>query len=299
MRPRFAFSVIAFVIASSCVAITLPPSRSRPSQDQDTDSCGGHLCSGHAWYPVAETTMFNAVFNVPGLPTNVSAVDDPQFCHYIYFNIFFPNNEPTNLAVYNQFVPQLMLGDALSGSSGAPDYTPTWSNFTSYVFQAQYFFAFIDTVTNSTIFKAATGTTYNTSPGELLWTSFTLSNSSSGGSWTLSMGVTGDPTRTSTVTVPAPYMGMLSPFTTRWDEDTYSLVHVNSCWELYGTNNREDYPSTGSNFTMKVQQIPKTFPWSWSTAGVPPNCSGHPETSSIENHNATTQVIEWDIFWNT
>ena len=194
-----------------------------------------------------------------------------------------------------------MIGDALSGSSGPPSYTPSWSNFTAWSFQAQYFFAVIDRGTNGTVLKAVTGATFQTTAGESLWTSFSFSPGGNGGGvWTLSMGVEGDESRTSAVVIPQPYMGLLAPVTSRWDEDIYSVLHVNSCWELYGTNCRADYPSSGSNFTMVIDQSPGTFPWevrNWSSPGTPPDCPGHPVTDSRERHNRTTQIVEWDIFW--
>ena len=169
---------------------------------------------------------FSAVFDVPGLPTNTTVYGDSTFCHYIYFNIFFPNDSPSGYGIYNQFVPQVMLGDALSGSSGPPSYEPRWNTFRSYFFQAQYFFAFVDPASNATVLKAVVGETYPVAPGERTWTSFTRRNYS----WYLDMGVVGDTSRTSTVVAPTPYMGLLAPHTTSWSEAIYDNVHVNSCW---------------------------------------------------------------------
>ncbi len=40
----------------------------------------------------------------------------------------------------NQFVPQLILGSALDGSSGPPAYTPHWGEHATWAFGAHYFF---------------------------------------------------------------------------------------------------------------------------------------------------------------
>jgi len=60
----------------------------------------------------------------------------------------------------NQFVPQLMLGNPLDGSSGPPDYKPLWNQRKTWVFGAQYFFEIFNATKNATQGNAATGTTY-------------------------------------------------------------------------------------------------------------------------------------------
>jgi hypothetical protein len=60
----------------------------------------------------------------------------------------------------NQFVPQLMLGNPLDGSSGPPDYKPLWNQRKTWVFGAQYFFEIFNATKNATQGHAATGTTY-------------------------------------------------------------------------------------------------------------------------------------------
>ena len=265
-----------------------------------TATCGGHLCSAYAWYPVVAgggATRFSATFTVPGLPL-APTFTDSDFCHYIYFNIFFPNYAPAG-AVYNQFVPQLMLGDALSGTSGPPAYAASWGNFTSYVFQAQYFFALLDPATNATVPKALTGRTFPTSPGEVLWTRMTL-DAPGAWAWTLSMGVVGDAARTSTVVVPAPFMGLLAPATASWAEATYSAVHVNSCWELYGLAGPGGWPSTGSAFAMTVAAAaPGGIPWATNfSGGSVTHCPGEPTRhATTEVHSASAQNITWDVAW--
>ena len=131
----------------------------------------------------------------------------------------------------NQFVPQLMLGSPLSGSSNWPYYLPTWSNEHSWVFGSQYFMELYNTTSNATEAKAATGQKFNTVAGEVLWTSFTRAPAPSF-AWTLAMGVLGDASRTSIVVSPAPYMGLLHSETSSWGEPAYDTAHLNSCWEL-------------------------------------------------------------------
>ena len=75
----------------------------------------------------------------------------------------------------NQFVPQLMLGNPLDGSKGPPDYVPEWHKHTSWCFGAQYFFELFNQTENATQAHAATGTTFNCTPGETIFTEFTLS----------------------------------------------------------------------------------------------------------------------------
>lgn len=256
-------------------------------------SCGNHLCSGFAWYPTAVANSFGAVFNVPALPTNASAYLD--LTYYIYFNIFFHNYEPAG-AIFNQFVPQLMLGQALSNSTGPPNYDAVWGNYSSYVFSAQYFFEIINE-SNVSVPKAVAGDVYQCVPGESLWTQFTQSHDHV---WTLTMGVVGDPTRTSVVVAPRPFMGLVSG-TSSWSEATYDEVHVNSCWELYDASpwDRAHWPGSGSIFNMQIDtQIPGGIAWvtNW-TNGDAMNCSGHPNTTIAEKHSPTQQNVTWELVY--
>ena len=66
---------------------------------------------------------------------------------------------------------------------------------------------------------------------QVVWTKFELS---AGWVWTLSMGVKGDPARTSVVVAKKPFMGIVSHNTSSWSEPEYDHCNVNSCWELYG-----------------------------------------------------------------
>ena len=73
----------------------------------------------------------------------------------------------------NQFVPQLILGNALDGTSGPPDYKPHWGHHETYMFGAHYFFEH----TNGS--GAAYGKLFPAYVGETLYTSFTQVRSAS------------------------------------------------------------------------------------------------------------------------
>ena len=201
-------------------------------------------------------------------------------------------------AVYNQFVPQLVLGNALTGSSGPPDFLPSWGNYTSWSFSAQYFFEVLDAATNAPSPRAATGAIHPVAAGETLWTRMAYDAPSA--SWALSMGVLGDASRSSAVAAPAPFMGLLAPGTASWEEPAYERVHVNSCWELYGVNARRDWPASGSDFAMRVRApVPNGVPWSanWSN-GEAIDCPGAPTRNTIaEAHDALEQNITWKVGW--
>lgn len=57
--------------------------------------------------------------------------------------------------VFLQFVPQLILGNALDGSTGPPNYTPTFGEHKSWMFAAHYFFEVFNPTKNATDYHAA------------------------------------------------------------------------------------------------------------------------------------------------
>lgn len=75
-------------------------------------------------------------------------------CYYIWTDIFFGDMSNGRM---NQFVPQLILGNALDGSSGAPAFKPKWGMHTKWSFGAHYFFETYDASSNSTVGHAAYG----------------------------------------------------------------------------------------------------------------------------------------------
>ena len=196
----------------------------------------------------------------------------------------------------NQFVNQLMLGQPLYGSTGPPDYNPLWMPVTTWIFAAQYFMEVFDNHTA----KAAAGPWYNCTEGEILWTEYSLDDS---WVWTLSMGVVGDASRTSSFRAEKPFMGLLeSNGTSSWSEPAYQYAFLNGCWELYGIApyGTTHYPSSSSVYDMRTVAGPAQAPidwqlhWSddeWAT------CPGHPNGTFTEIHNATQQDVGWLIFF--
>jgi len=166
----------------------------------------------------------------------------------------------------------------------------------------QYFFELYNETTQSINAHAATGDLYETEEGEVVWTSFELSDKYV---WTLSMGVVGDPTRTSTVVAEKPFMGMLDrPHipkenrTSSWRESHYNNCFVNSCWELYGMRDKAHYPSSGSTYDMRITTAtPGIIKWDthWDARLEWSNCSGAPNATISETHNTTVQDVYWDI----
>jgi len=332
---------LALFVSARAAASSLPtlPRRPRaPGAATSEPEVRGHdtcctICGGIAIYPVAPGTIFYSTMTVPGLPLNTSAWEVATY--YIYCeltaavsgdridginqpsdrsspisplspraldNIFFDNYVPAG-AVYDQFVPQLMLGPALSGTTGPPHWDATFATYESWVFSAQYFFEIGPGPVppgQQGIPKAATGAIYNCSEGETLYTRFSLANSYDGLAWTLEMGVVGDPSRTSSVVAPQPFMGLLANVTTSWSESTYDHVHVNGCWELYDVDTPHAFPSTGSQYfwSTTTGRANEISPWytDWSNIEVP-TCSGAPNATFTEVHSDTQQNVTWDIFF--
>ena len=148
---------------------------------------------------------------------------------------------------------------------------------------------------NATQGKAATGKVFGCKEGEKLWTEFTLDEH---WVWNLSMGVVGDASRTSTVISEKPYMGLLPDEADSWSADVFNMTNVNSCWELYGTNDRDHYPSSGSTYDMRVVAPAGSVDWytGWSEIETP-TCPGAPKSQSAEVHNGTQEDVVWRIFW--
>jgi hypothetical protein len=195
----------------------------------------------------------------------------------------------------NQFVPQLMLGNPLSGSTGWPAYDPQWSSEKTWVFASQYFMELQNQTSKQVVAKAAAGQKFGVVAGEVLWTSFTRSADFA---WTLAMGVKGDAARTSFVIAPRPYMGLLES-TRSWGEEIYGKAHLNSCWELYGVETRNAYPASGSVYDMRtVQAAGPAFPFQpdWTNVEVP-TCPGHPNGTFRVTSNATVQDVVWTVGW--
>lgn len=195
----------------------------------------------------------------------------------------------------NQFVNQLMLGQALYGSTGAPSYDPVWGSAPSWFFAAQYF---MEIYPNGTA-KAASGPFYNCSQRDILWTEYALSED---WAWTLSMGVVGDAARTSTLRVEQPFMGMLAPETSSWSEPAYGVAHYNGCWELYGVApyGGTHYPSGSSSYDLRTVLGPGQAEPAWQQVWTnieTASCPRHPNASFAEIHNQTQQDVLWNIYF--
>jgi hypothetical protein len=108
----------------------------------------------------------------------------------------------------NQIVPQLLLGEVLSGSTGPPDYNPIYSTFSTWMFGAHYFFEVFNASTQQVDAKAAYGGLFPALEGETISTSFDVYAGPFGPAWHVKMGVVGDATRVSEIFVEQPYMGI-------------------------------------------------------------------------------------------
>ena len=267
---------------------------------------------------------------MPDLPQEHDPVD--KFTYYDYFNIFWPTagmhassvtnlERPTMLGGYggymNQFVPQLMLGNALANSSNDPDYDPQWIQLETWHIGAQYFMGLCPpylsqsttttttTTTPSTatagnascrdswIPKAATGDLIAVNPGEVIETTFRLVKG--GGrrlQWQLRIGVLGQPHRTSVLVVDRPFLGLV-PSTTTWDEDVYEHVYVGSCClENYGMIESKNYPPSWQ-IRMEIWSPGRLVDWKDWRVAPKPTCDWQPKSTVMSNDTLTMQRAIW------
>ena len=205
----------------------------------------------------------------------------------------------------NQFVPQLILGNALDSSSGPPKYAPAWHTHSTWSFGAHYFFEDLNQTSGARVGRAAYGELYEAKAGEEIFTSFVQSPQTGDDAvkgetqWTLEMGIVGDTARLSRVVVKQPYMGLGAHWpqpTTSWSELNYSNLCVNACWELYGAIDPAHFPSSGSTYHINVTRGHDSK-WKWveqwdEDEGKGKTCA----TSKIsESHTDTVQTVEWEI----
>eukprot|EP01084_Bolivina_argentea_P059244 108146_1 len=253
------------------------------------DDCKTGLCTGAGSYPSSPDILYYAEFNIPPLPTSF----DMSMTYYIYFNIFFGCPQGGK---FNQFVPQLMLGSALSGSTGPPYYKPIFTQMKTWHFGSQYFFALLnDSVSSGWSPYAKTGDLIETKEGDILYTEFKLSSDSK--TWTLTMGKKGDDQSVSIVTTDTPFMGLLNT-TKSWDEDVYNHTYVGSCWELYGIKEKQNYPNY-MDYVHNISSVNSANFWhSWHMDETP-TCSFSPNytlNSSVNGQN-NDQIALWDMFY--
>lgn len=237
---------------------------------------------------------------VPGYPQNTTDIT-----YYIWTDLQFGD---AGLGRMNQFVPQLILGEALDGSTGHPKYEPKYGTHETWMFGAHYFFEVYKNNAKreeEVEAHAAYGKLYPASPGEMLYTEFVASGPLNAPAWTLTMGVVGDSTRVSSIEVPQPYMGIGASWdepTVSWAEENYTYTGSYSCWELYGVEDLEHFPSTGTTYTVTIfpaDRAPTSpFPWvkDWGIhghegPGPSPCCTG----KVSEEHSAEFQRVTCEL----
>ena len=149
----------------------LPPNFGSAANLSSLPSCSGGLCvgmhngpheGGPASYPSGSVetgfTRVSSTMSVPELPEKMDGI-----CYYIWTDIFFGDMSQGRM---NQFVPQLILGNALDGSSGPPEYKPKWGTHTTWQFGAHYFFEIYNETTGQVESHAAYGHMYAAKAGE-------------------------------------------------------------------------------------------------------------------------------------
>lgn len=266
---------------------------------------------GNASYPVAwdrhrlKGTTVQSSMTVPALPQETDGIT-----YYIWTDIFFGD---AGMGRMNQLVPQLLLGKALDGSSGPPDFIPKWGDrHDRWSFGAHYFFEIYNNSTGEVDAHAAYGELYPVEPGEGLWTEFHLEAGGDGFDeksprWVLSMGVEGDADRTSTLKVDRPYMGLgeidpSSMMDTKsnkalsWADESFHNMCINSCWELYGADDDRHLPSSGATYNVTIiQPTPGSFEFLSEWEQDEGQVGGCPSSTVKEVHNSSVQRIRWDI----
>lgn len=106
-------------------------------------------------------------YSVPPLPCG-SNWNQTGSTFYIWGDVDFDaygqaGSYPLSSYLYNQIVPQLMIGNGLSGNDAA--FTPSWQVFNSWIIQAQYFW-----MNANGNFYAQTGSIVPVSPGDRITT---------------------------------------------------------------------------------------------------------------------------------
>ena len=310
------------------------PPRSRDDDVAMTEEpCrAGRLCVGPGTsYPLGRQVgvLFSSVFTVPDLPQVHDPVD--EFTYYDYFNIFWPtattSSSDATLDVthkssarsggysgyMNQFVPQLMLGNALANSSNYPDYDPQWIELETWHIGAQYFMGLCphDTATRATtnnttstssnsscpdswIAKAATGELIPVEPGEVIETTIRLVElRGRRWEWHLRIGVVGQPHRTSVVVADRPFLGLV-PSTRSWKEDAYGHVYSGSCLENYGMTSSQNYPPVWQIRMEIWSSGRRRVDWMGWRMSTNPVCPWQPKSIVTSNHTSTIQWAMWE-----
>jgi hypothetical protein len=131
------------IVGSSAELISLSERLRNPHLRYDETGLlpckAGRICAGPGKvYPVGRRVgvRIEGKFVVPPLP---KSFDKVETTYYDYLNIFWPHPNPPGY--FNQFVPQLMLGNVLANSSNSPYYEPQWLELDSWHIGSQYFMA--------------------------------------------------------------------------------------------------------------------------------------------------------------
>lgn len=246
--------------------------------------------------------VFYSSFVVPELPV---VFDAKKKCYYDYLNIFWRGNPPGGYM--NQFVPQLMLGNALANSTNYPDFKPHWLQLGSWHVGAQYFMGLCPDGKSTDckadwIARAATGELIPVEPGERIETMFRLVPSRKNLVWELSIGVQNQPERTSVLVVDKPFMGLLSRISAReardWSDELYDLVYVGSCLENYGMEQRENFPTTWEmeiGVSAPTQTPMKGWQHEWSVNHFHRCNSWDPPLTQVQSWNSSSNAQK--VFW--
>ncbi len=237
--------------------LRLPPSRRSAAPPP---GCAGGLCvgmrggpheGGPAHYVVGnKSTGFTSVssnMTVPLYPRKQDGIT-----YFIWSDIFFGDMSYGRM---NQIVPQLLLGEVLSGSTGPPDYNPIYSTISTWMFGAHYFFEVFNASTQQVDAKAAYGGLFPALEGETLFTTFDVYAGPFGPAWLVRMGVVGDATRVSEIRVEQPYMGLGGGWplpSVSWAEQNFTNLCINACWEIYGGVDADHLPSSGAEFNISI-----------------------------------------------
>ena len=283
-------------------ALRLPPSR-RAAAAAAPAGCNGGLCvgmrggpheGGPSHYVVGNaSTGFTSVRSTMTVPLYPKEMDG--ITYFFWSDLFFGDMSQGRM---NQIVPQLLLGEVLSGSTGPPDYNPIYSTFSTWMFGAHYFFEVLNASTLQIDAKAAYGGLYPALEGETIFTTFDVYAGPFGPAWLVRMGVEGDATRVSEIRVEQPYMGLGRDWavpSTSWAELNYTDVCINSCWEIYGGVDADHLPSSGAEYEIVITRGEKqTYPWvaQWDQDEGAGSCF---HSNISESHTQTVQTVNWGI----
>merc|ERR1711879_577615 len=192
-----------------------------------------------------------------------------------------------------------MGGNALDGSSGAPYFIPHYGTHHTWSFASHYFFETYNGTTGKVDAHAAYGDFYAVKTGETLITTFEAKPSKNGPVWTLTMAVLGDDSRTSKLVVDKPYMGIGVNWpepVTSWTGTNYTNLCINACWELYGANDLDHFPSSGAEYKITISREENWFDWvtKWDE-DESRTCPGNAVSNITEKHDEIAQQISWSI----